>query len=63
MINPIKWYHAWNLNRKQADLNKKCELYGPTEEVLDEQLQLNIKRNKLDIPDKSKIVNDEGYVQ
>lgn len=63
MINPIKLIQAWDLNRKQAKLNEEYEKCGLTDEILDKQVELNIKRNELDIPDKSEIVNDEGYVQ
>ena len=34
MKNPIRIIQAWNLNRKQADLNKKYELYGLTDEEI-----------------------------
>ena len=33
-----------------------------TDEILEKQVALNIKRNKLNIPDESEL-NDEGYVQ
>lgn len=63
MKNPIKLIRAWNLNRKQADLNREYERYGLTDDVLAKQVELNKKRRELDIPDESKIINDEGFVQ
>lgn len=59
LINKIR---AWNINRKQADLKKEIELYGMSDELLEKQVALNIKRNEHDIPDKTKL-NDEGFVQ
>lgn len=63
MINPIKIFQAWDLNRKQEKLNKEFEEQGFTDEILEKQVELNQKRNKLDITDKSEVVNDEGFVQ
>ena len=62
MKNPIKIIQAWNLNRKQADLNKKYELYGLTDEILDKQVELNKKRHELDIRDKNNVIY-EDFVQ
>ena len=62
MKNPIKIIQAWNINRKQADLNKKYELYGLTDEILDKQVELNIKRHELDISDKNNVIY-EDFVQ
>ena len=62
MKNPIKIIRAWNLNRKQADLNKKYELCGLTDEILDKQVEINKRRHELDISDKDKLVY-EDFVQ
>lgn len=62
MKNPIKIIQAWNINRKQADLNKKYELYGLTDEILDKQVELNKKRHELDIRDKNNVIY-EDFVQ
>lgn len=62
MKNPIKIIRAWNINRKQADLNKKYELYGLTDELLDKQVELNKKRHELDIRDKNNVIY-EDFVQ
>lgn len=62
MKNPIRIIQAWNLNRKQADLNKKYELYGLTDEILDKQVELNKKRHELDIRDKTNVIY-EDFVQ
>lgn len=51
------------LNRKQKKVNKLMEQEGYSDEVLEKQVEINIKRNELDLIDKSEIVNDEGYVQ
>lgn len=62
MKNPIKIIIGWNLNRKQADLNEKYELYGLTDELLEKQVAINRKRNKHNISDKNNIVY-EDFVQ
>ena len=62
MKNPIRIIQAWNLNRKQADLNEKYELYGLTDELLEKQVAINRKRNKHNISDKNNIVY-EDFVQ
>lgn len=62
MKNPIKIIRAWNLNRKQADLNKKYELYGLTDEILDKQVEINKRRHELDIRDKNNVIY-EDFVQ
>ena len=48
-MNPFKKIIAWDLNRKQAELKKKVERFGLTDEVLDNQVKLNRKRNKWNI--------------
>ncbi|WP_405282132.1 hypothetical protein [Methanobrevibacter sp.] len=50
------------MNRKQADLNEKYELYGLTDELLDKQVEINKRRHELDISDKDKLVY-EDFVQ
>lgn len=62
-MNPIKLIQAWDLKRQQEKLNKEYEQYGLTDEILEKQIELNTKRNKLNIPDKNEIINDEGFVQ
>ena len=62
MFNPIKKIIAWNLNRKQADVEREMELYGFTDEVLEKQVAINEARHKHDITDESKLVYDK-YVQ
>ena len=63
MMNPIKLIQAWDLKRQQEKLNKEYEQYGLTDEILEKQMELNAKRNKLNIPDETEIINDEGFVQ
>lgn len=58
----IKKLRAWNINRKQSDLNKEFKLYGMSEGLLEKQIELNMKRHEHDIPDKNQL-NDEGYSQ
>ena len=59
LLNKIR---DWNLNRKQADLDRELEKYGMSDELLEKQVEINMKRHEHDLPDKSNI-NDEGYVQ
>lgn len=58
----IKKLRTWNINRKQASLKREMEFYGMSDELLEKQVALNIKRNKHDIPDE-RHMNDDGYVQ
>lgn len=62
MMNPFKKIIAWDLNRKQAELKKKVERFGLTDEVLDNQVKLNRKRNKWNIPDEDNFIY-ENFVQ
>lgn len=62
MFNPIKKIRAWNLKRKQADLNREYERYGFTDKVLEKQIEINTLRRKYDIPDESHFVYEE-FVQ
>lgn len=41
MFNLIKRFHQWNIDRKQADLDKEYELYGYSDELLEKQVKLN----------------------
>ena len=50
------------LNKKQKEVNKLYEQDGLTDEVLDMQLEVNMMRNKLDIPDPKQRVY-KGYCQ
>lgn len=55
-------YHAWKLNRMQKTVDKRIDSEGFNDEILDKQLEINKKRNKLNIPD-PKTLNDDGWVQ
>lgn len=59
----VKKFHEWNLNRKQKKVNSDYEFEGLTDEILDRQIEINIKRHELDIPDKYADCDDEGFVQ
>lgn len=61
-MNPFKKIIAWDLNRKQAGLNKEYDRFGLTDEVLDNQVKLNRKRNKWNIPDEDNFIY-ENFVQ
>lgn len=50
------------LDIEQEIINKQYSDEGLTDEVLEKQVELNIKRNKLNIPDK-KNLNSEGWSQ
>lgn len=62
MMNPFKKIIAWDLNRKQAGLNKEYDRFGLTDEVLDNQVKLNRKRNKWNILDEDNFIY-ENFVQ
>lgn len=55
-------YHAWKLNRMQKTVDKRIDSEGFNDEILDKQLKINKKRNKLNIPD-PKTLNDDGWAQ
>ena len=55
-------YHAWKLNRMQKTVDKRIDSEGFNDEILDKQLEINKKRNKLNIPD-PKTLNDDGWAQ
>jgi len=50
------------LKNKQRHIEKQYNEQGLTDEVLEAQVQLNIERNKYDIPDSSNFVYEE-FVQ
>lgn len=58
----IRKIREWNINRKQSDINKEYKLYGMSDELLEKQIKLNIKRHEHNIPDKHHI-DDEGFAQ
>lgn len=63
MINKIKRIiYKPLINRQQTQLNKQYATDGLTEEILEKQIQLNIKRHKLNITDKTEYLHEE-YVQ
>ena len=55
-------YHAWKLNRMQKTVDKRIDSEGFNDEILDKQLEINKKRNKLNIPG-PKTLNDDGWAQ
>lgn len=55
-------YHAWKLNRMQKTVDKRIDSEDFNDEILDKQLEINKKRNKLNIPD-PKTLNDDGWAQ
>lgn len=58
----VSKYHAWKLNRMQKTVDKRIDSEGFNDEILDKQLEINKKRNKLNIPD-PKTLNDDGWAQ
>ncbi len=62
MMDILKKFCIWNLNREQDSINKEYEENGLTDEVLKRQVEVNKSRNELDIPDFSEL-NDEGFAQ
>ena len=55
-------YYAWKLNRMQKTVDKRIDSEGFNDEILDKQLEINKKRNKLNISD-PKTLNDDGWAQ
>ena len=55
-------YHAWKLNRMKKTFDKRIDSEGFNDEILDKQLEINKKRNKLNISD-PKTLNDDGWAQ
>ena len=60
--NAKKFLHKIQLKNKQRVLNKQFEEEGLSDELLKQQVELNRKRNELDIPDESEFIY-ENYVQ
>ena len=55
-----------NLANRQKEINRMFEEEGLTDEILEKQIEVNKKRNELDIHDPSEvIINEDGcdYVQ
>lgn len=55
-----------SLSNKQKQINKMFEEEGLTDEILKKQIEVNKKRNELDIHDPSEVIaNEDGcdYVQ
>ena len=62
-MNPIsKKYKEWKLNRMQATVDKEYASKGFNDEILEKQLEINKKRNKLNIPD-PETLDDDGWAQ
>ena len=57
-----KKYNAWKLNRMQATIDKEIQSKDFDNEILEKQIRINKRRNKLDIPD-PKELNDNGFAQ
>ena len=63
MLDKVKKFlQVIQLKNKQRYIEKKYAEHGLTDEVLEAQVQLNIERNKQDIPDSSNFVY-EDFVQ
>lgn len=63
MLDKAKLYlKVIQLKNKQRAIDKKYERDGLTDEVLDAQVELNMLRNELDIPDSKNFVY-EKFVQ
>lgn len=58
----ISKYHAWKLNRMQKTVDKEYASKGFDDEILDKQIEINKKRNKLNIPD-PKTLDDDSWAQ
>ena len=63
MLNILNIFRKRDINKKQRDLNERYGKEGLTDEILDEQVELNKLRSKYNIVDETEIVNDEGFVQ
>ena len=63
MLNKIKGvFYKPILKHQQNKINEEFESEGFSDDLLERQIALNIKRHELDIPDKDNL-NDNGYVQ
>jgi len=49
MSNLIERFFQWNINRKQANLDKEYALYGYSDELLEKQVKLNEEKFKRNI--------------
>ena len=59
-----KHLNSFELDYKQKQNNKLYEKDGLTEEVLNNQIEINKKRHELDIVDKTELTkSNEGFVQ
>ena len=57
-----KYMLKLEIEKEQKELNMKYEKEGLTDEVLDNQVKLNRKRNKWNIPDEDNFIY-ENFVQ
>lgn len=62
MENDEKYIEDLRLQSKQKQVNEMFEEEGLTDEILKEQLEINRKRNELDIHDPNETVYDD-FVQ
>ena len=58
-----EYIESIRLQNKQRYVNRMFEEEGLTDEVLKEQLEINRKRNELDIHDPNEELDDEKFVQ
>ena len=58
-----EYIESIRLQNRQRYVNKMFEEEGLTDEVLKEQLEINRKRNELDIHDHNEELDDEKFVQ
>ena len=57
-----RYLHEIQIKNKQKHINKLYEKHGLTDEILTMQIELNKKRNELNISDKTKRIY-KNYVQ
>ena len=57
-----KFFKDIQLKNKQRAIDRQYEEFGLTDEVLEQQVELNALRHELDIPDSSNFVY-ENFVQ
>ena len=62
MILTMRILNQIKLSLQQKQINRQYKKDGLTDEILERQIALNIKRHELDIPDCSKKINGK-YVQ
>ena len=58
----IQMLEEIKLRNRQRYINKMFEEEGLTNQVLNEQIKINKKRNELDLTDKSEVIHKD-YVQ